>query len=110
LGRSQCQRRGRRAGHRANVTPELLAEGLSRDLVRAIQDHRKELNCDFTDRIEIAIVTEAPELRSATEQFREYITQETLATTMVLKALDGVEPTTVKIGDHEAQLYVRVVQ
>jgi len=92
------------------LTPELLAEGLSRDLVRVIQDQRKDLNCDFTDRIEIEIVTESPELQAAIEKHRDFIMQETLAVSICLEALDSVEPTSVKVGDYEAQLYVRVVQ
>ncbi len=92
------------------LTPELRAEGLSRDLVRVIQDQRKELNCDFTDRIEIGIVTKSPELCSAIEQFHEYITEETLATTVLLESLDSIEPVAVKIGNHEAQICVRVAR
>ncbi|MCA9230330.1 MAG: class I tRNA ligase family protein [Planctomycetales bacterium] len=92
------------------LTPELLAEGLARDLVRVVQELRKESNCDFTDRIEVAIVTEAPELRTATEQFREYITKETLTVDLGFEALNSVGPILVKIGDFEAQIYVRVVR
>jgi len=91
------------------LTPELLAEGLSRDLVRVIQDLRKELNCNFTDRIEIGIVSQTPELCSAIEQHRDYIAEETLANTILLKTLSNIEPTTVKVGNHEAQITVRVV-
>jgi len=91
------------------VSPELLAEGLARDLVRVIQDLRKELNCDFTDRIEIGIVSEAPELCSAIKQYRDYIAEETLTITVSLKALSGIKPTTVKIGHYEALIHVRVV-
>ncbi|NOY28801.1 MAG: hypothetical protein GXP28_01100 [Planctomycetes bacterium] len=92
------------------LTPELLAEGLARDLVRAIQDLRKELNCDFTDRIEIGIVSESSELCSAIEQHRDTLAEETLAKSVLLEKLSGIDPTTVKIGDHEAQITVRVVQ
>jgi len=91
------------------LTPELLAEGLSRDLVRVIQDLRKELNCDFTDRIEIGIVSESSELCSAIEQHRDTLAEETLAKSVLLEKLSGIEPTSVKIGDHEAQITVRVV-
>jgi len=36
------------------LTEELIAEGLARELVRLIQDRRKELACDYTDRIAVA--------------------------------------------------------
>lgn len=92
------------------LTPDLLAEGLARDLVRVVQELRKELNCDFTDRIEVAIVTEAAELHTAIELFREYITKETLTIELGIEALDSVNPSSVKLGDFEALIYVRVVQ
>ncbi|NOZ39303.1 MAG: class I tRNA ligase family protein, partial [Planctomycetes bacterium] len=90
------------------LTEELISEGWMRDLVRVIQDQRKELGCEFTDRIEIGIVTESTELRTAIEQFREYVLQETLAVSIVFEPLKGVESVVAKIGDAEAQIYVKV--
>ena len=92
------------------VTPELLAEGLARDLVRAIQDRRKELGCEFTDRIEIGVVTESPELRNAVELFGDYIAAETLAASIALGPIAGVEPITISVGEFTAELYIRVVK
>ena len=34
-------------------TPELISEGLARELVHAIQTRRRESNCQYTDRIEV---------------------------------------------------------
>jgi len=92
------------------VTPELIAEGLARDIVRVIQDRRKETGCEFTDRIEIGIVTAALELNNAVERFRDYLMTETLARTIVLEPLAGVEPTHAKVGDHPAEIYLRIVR
>ena len=91
------------------LTPELVAEGLARDLVRTIQDRRKETGCEFTDRIEVGIVTESELLKSAIEQFREFIMAETLAIKLTFESLPGVEPFVVKVGDQEASIYIRVV-
>ncbi|MCL5004147.1 MAG: isoleucine--tRNA ligase [Patescibacteria group bacterium] len=54
------------------ITPELKAEGEARDLVRQIQDLRKEAGCKVTDRIRIF----AP---SWPKEFEDYIKKETLA-------------------------------
>jgi isoleucyl-tRNA synthetase len=87
----------------------LLAEGLARELVHAIQTARKDQNCEYTDRIEVGLVTENPELREAARRFRDYIGRETLAARVVLEPLAGVEPVEVKLGGPTARLYVQVV-
>jgi len=91
------------------LTEELIAEGLARELVRAIQDRRKELNCDYTDRIAVALVTEAEELHAASEQFGEYIRGETLAVELATKPVAGAEPVELKVAGHTLTLYVKVV-
>jgi isoleucyl-tRNA synthetase len=90
------------------LTPELVAEGLARDLVRAIQDRRKELGCEFTDRIHVGVVTESGGLRDAIGSFRDYIAAETLAEMVVADALSRVAPHAAKAGDVDLQLYIQV--
>ena len=62
-----------------DLTPELIAEGLVREVVHVIQTQRKALDLDFTDRIELVFATESADLRTALEQHRHYIESETLA-------------------------------
>ncbi|TWU26094.1 isoleucine--tRNA ligase [Bythopirellula polymerisocia] len=90
------------------VTPELLAEGWVKDFIRGVQEQRKELGCEFTDRIQIGLVTKSPELLSAIEQYLERIKQETLAVEIVFEQLKGAKPFGFKIGDAEVELYLRV--
>jgi isoleucyl-tRNA synthetase len=60
------------------LTPELVREGVVRDLVRGVQNLRKERGLAVTDRIELEIFgSEA--LRQAVESFQERLTGETLA-------------------------------
>ncbi|MCH7753461.1 MAG: hypothetical protein IH898_15095, partial [Planctomycetes bacterium] len=85
-----------------------VAEGLARDLVRAIQDVRKDKDCEFTDRIEIGVVTESPEVRQAVELFRDYIMEETLANQLDSEPLKNRPACSTKIGDSDVELYVQV--
>jgi isoleucyl-tRNA synthetase len=88
------------------LTPELIAEGLARDFVRLVQDRRKDLGLQFTDRIEIGVNGAAAELTKAIDDNRDYIASETLAVKLVFEALQGVEPVEAEIGDGKVSLYV----
>ncbi len=90
------------------LTDELVTEGLARELVRVIQDRRKEMDCEFTDRIAVAIVTESEELKQAVTQFEDYIRGETLAVDCALDPLDDAEPADCNVAGFEVRLYVRV--
>ncbi len=91
------------------LTPELLAEGTARELAHAIAGARRDIGCQYTDRILIGLVTDDVEVMAAVEQFSTYIQAETLAVGIELGPLVGVEPQAVKIGPAEVQLYVKVV-
>ncbi len=56
------------------ITPELELEGYARDLVRIIQDMRKEANYDVADRISIALTGNVYDIQ---ELYSEYILGET---------------------------------
>ena len=73
----------------AEVTPELEREGLSRDLVRHVQQLRKELDLEVTDRIRIAYASDAEKLLTAIDEHRERIASETLADELVSGDAEG---------------------
>ena len=62
------------------LTPELIRRGMANDIIRLIQDLRKERRLQFTDRIRVTLATEDPELRQAIDDCRGEIAAETLAT------------------------------
>jgi isoleucyl-tRNA synthetase len=87
------------------VTAELAAEGLARDVIRAVQQARRSAGLDVSDRISLTIAA-TPAAREAMLAHRELIARETLATAVELAdagALDddpaAGEATTV--GDSE---------
>jgi isoleucyl-tRNA synthetase len=94
------------------VTAELAAEGLARDLVRAVQQARRAADLDVSDRITLTISGSAA-VQDAARDHEALIAGETLATTFTVVdqagGADRVE--TVTVGeDHEAVIAVsRVV-
>jgi isoleucyl-tRNA synthetase len=60
-----------------DLTPDLVREGLAREFVRRVQDERKTLQLEISDRIEIAYKA-SQGLEEAIQTFKEYILGETL--------------------------------
>ncbi len=80
------------------VTPELAAEGLARDLVRAVQQARRDAGLDVSDRIALTVAG-SDAVQAAARTHEQLITAETLATSYVVTANgDGTE---VAVGDGE---------
>ncbi|MEN9731800.1 MAG: hypothetical protein RL488_1110 [Actinomycetota bacterium] len=68
-----------------HVTPELEAEGVARDLIRSVQQARKDADLDVSDRIKLT-VTGDEALLAATRTHEELVKSETLALELVLVA------------------------
>lgn len=69
------------------VTPELQREGIAKDLIRVIQSQRKEIDCQYTDRIEVAVDASTDEVTQAIAEHGEMIREETLADTLTVGVL-----------------------
>jgi len=93
-----------------DLTPELIREGHARDVVRLIQDRRKQLDCDFTDRIAVAIVCDSEELRTALEENQQHIQQETLAVNLEFEPLANTEGVEHDVSGFRLTLYVSISQ
>ena len=77
------------------VTPELEAEGIARDVIRTVQQARKDADFDVSDRIK-SVITSVPEVLEAIETHLELVKAETLTLELetVLGDVEG-EGTTV---------------
>ncbi|MDR1494863.1 MAG: DUF5915 domain-containing protein [Rickettsiales bacterium] len=90
------------------LTDELRCEGAARDLVRVIQQFRKDSNLDVSARIELFIRTDYPLLIRALDKYRTYIEEQTLAKNMTISkdsyfdclfsTSDEIDKNPVKIG------------
>jgi isoleucyl-tRNA synthetase len=61
------------------ITEELYNEGLAREITNRIQNFRKEIELEITDRIDVVIKTESKILKKAIAEKGDYIKSETLA-------------------------------
>jgi isoleucyl-tRNA synthetase len=68
--------------------PELVAEGMSREIVRHLQNMRRNARFDIADRVITYYVTEEPVINQVMKKFANYIKQETLSEELV----DGMSP------------------
>jgi isoleucyl-tRNA synthetase len=85
------------------LSDELREEGLIRELIRFIQNSRKEAELQVEDRISLLIESESPEINQAIMSYKETIMSETLCTEFGEVPDDAFE-TTVKIGGLQVKI------
>jgi isoleucyl-tRNA synthetase len=90
------------------ITPELAREGLARDVVRQVQEFRKESELEMEDRIELYLGAESEKLRQAIEACQAYIASQTLAIRWSSQPLDGeAHRTTVRVDGQPLTIELR---
>ncbi|RZU52555.1 isoleucyl-tRNA synthetase [Krasilnikovia cinnamomea] len=90
------------------VTPELAAEGLARDVIRVVQQARRDADLDVSDRISLTVAASA-EVEAAVDRHRTFVADETLATSLSFGVLDPSAGFTGEVGDGE-QVTVAVLR
>ncbi len=86
------------------LTPELKAEGLMREIVRQVQSARKAAGLEVDDRIVLTLATSSKELAAAVEAHGHVIAAETLAREINTEGAEGEVP--VRIDG--AELYIGI--
>ncbi len=66
------------------LTPDLIQEGIARELVNRIQNFRKDSGLEVTDKIAISLKSE-PQLEAAVLKNKNYILSETLANNLTFE-------------------------
>ncbi len=88
------------------MTPELLSEGLARELVNKIQFTRKDLGLEIMDNIDLSYVA-SDELHLAFMTHRDYIMNETLTTSLNRVANKTESMQAVDLNGHEVFLGIK---
>ncbi len=78
------------------ITPELKAEGLMREVLRVVQNARKDAGLNVDDRIKLSLTTDSAELQSAIDKYRNEICSETLATVLDAAEYNHLQSTKVE--------------
>ncbi len=91
------------------ITDELRREGWARDLVRTVQDVRKDKRLAYDAQIEVTVFSTHRPFCEAIQEFHEYVQRETLAKTLDVKE-GGCDPSEVplSISLDEFQFFARV--
>ncbi len=79
------------------VTPELAAEGVARDVIRVVQQARRDAGLDVSDRITLTLGASAG-VSDAVRTHQQFVAAETLATSVVFGDASGF---TGEVGDGE---------
>ena len=79
------------------VTPELAAEGLARDVVRMVQQARKDADLRVTDRI-VASLSLPQDAADAVDAHRAWVAEQVLATSLEVTVADGEPSATVAVA------------
>jgi isoleucyl-tRNA synthetase len=82
-------------------------EGIARDLIRTIQDLRKEADFNVTDRITVGIMSDDLEVKKALKKFEKHIAKETLAGSVVNKNVDSTHEKVCKVDDNAVTITIK---
>ncbi|MCB0864334.1 MAG: isoleucine--tRNA ligase [Solirubrobacterales bacterium] len=93
---------GRAVALALELDDELIREGLAREVVRAVQQARKDAGLEITDRIDLRLGGDE-DLLAAARAHEDYVTGETLATSVTYDGSGG-EP--IEIGGRELSVGV----
>jgi isoleucyl-tRNA synthetase len=103
--------RGTQVAINTTITEELKLEGLTRDVIRQVQNARKDAKLDLLDKIALSLTTDAAGLAKAIRTHQKDIATATQATQWSDTPLagDGVHTATVKIDGQALAIALRKV-
>ncbi len=73
------------------ITQDLEYEGIARDIVRIVQQNRKEADLDISDRINLTIGTNDTKIAEIIDQFNNYIAKQVLADNVITASQDVLD-------------------
>ena len=93
-----------------NLTPELVDEGILREIIRGIQVARQEANLDIAARIALGLSAKSMAVTKIIDQNAAKIADEVLATTLSKTAISGGHKTTAEAGGEQLTITFKVAE
>ncbi|HNV01142.1 MAG TPA: isoleucine--tRNA ligase [archaeon] len=91
------------------ITPELLREGISRELIRKINDYRKELNLTIKNKISLTIETSDDTIKQSVSEFSSEIKKSVQAIEIVQNACSSDRVKEVELNKAKIKLQIDLV-
>ena len=95
------------------LTPELVQEGTARELIRPIQNLRKETGLAVTDRIRTVIYAEgeaAVKIGESLARFKDYVASQTLSTQVELQALSEAPADAASVEWDDSSIKIKITR
>ncbi|MDB4756783.1 isoleucine--tRNA ligase [Mariniblastus sp.] len=86
------------------LSDELIREGYARDIIRFVQDLRKETQLEFNDQIDLFLVVDEGPIRQAIRENMAYIKSEVQAQTLAFDATEDSARTLRQVGEFEVEI------
>jgi isoleucyl-tRNA synthetase len=90
-----------------NITPELLREGIARELIRKVNNQRKKANLTINDQIVLHLHTNDADINKAFTEHKADILHSVQASSVQTSAIDDMKE--IKINDKEVKIGIKVV-
>ena len=91
-----------------NITPELKLEGIARNLIRHLNNYRKQLNLSTKNRIDLYFKTDDSEIAEAFKNYEEKIKKMIQADTIIQNLEDKQDIKKFKIENKVVEAYIEV--
>ncbi len=91
------------------LNDSLINEGIARDVVRLVQQSRKDANLDVSDRIDLTLICEDEALKKAIISNAGYIQEQTLAETLSSETRESKFLFDSKVGDSNIKIGISVI-
>ncbi len=95
------------------LTPELVQEGTARELIRPIQNLRKETGLAVTDRIRTVIYADgeaAVKIGESLARFKDYVASQTLSTQVELQALSEAPADAASVEWDDSSIKIKITR